>query len=301
MFMAEQSDSENRENHRDAVAVRPILDVDLGLVSRFFHEQLGRHMNPEVWENAFNQEWMPDRPNHGYMLVDGKRVVGAFGAIYAKRMIRGTLETFCNHNSWVVLPEYRAKSLGLLNALLRQKGYHVTVVTPNPKVARIYELRGYQRLGDRILVFSVPSFLPLAWGGRVIVDPEGMVSSLSPESARDFRNHSMFPWLSQVALEDSQGSCHCVLRLGKWKRMPAAKILHLSDGDVFNRVYAALGRYLLRRHGVMTMQVPLRYLPYRPWGSFELVDSQPRLFYSDTLSERDISYLYTELVALDLP
>ncbi|MBF0436988.1 MAG: hypothetical protein HQL77_16675 [Magnetococcales bacterium] len=299
--MDDASAPEPRESRRDTVLVRPVLDADLGAVCQFFHEHLGGGMSVEVWKNAFSQQWMPDRPNHGYMLLDGERVVGAFGAIYAQRSIRGNLETFCNHNSWVVLPAYRAKSLGLLHALLRQKGYHVTVVTPNPKVARIYELRGYRPLGGEILVLSPLTSWHPAPGARVIADAEGIVAALPADAARDFSNHRMFPWLRQLACGDSSGMCHIVYRLGRWKRMPAAKILHVGDGDVFNRVHAALGRYLLLKHGVMTMHVPSRLVPDRPWGSFTLVDGQARLFHSETLNERDISYLYTELAALDLP
>ena len=51
--------------------------------------------------------WKVDAPNHGFMLRDGQRVVGAYLAFYSERLIAGRMERFCNLGAWYVLPEYR--------------------------------------------------------------------------------------------------------------------------------------------------------------------------------------------------
>ena len=38
---------------------------------------------------------------------------------------------FGNVTSWCVLPDYRSRSISLFTALLRQDGYHFTVLTPD--------------------------------------------------------------------------------------------------------------------------------------------------------------------------
>jgi hypothetical protein len=38
---------------------------------------------------------------------------------------------FWNLTSWCVLPDYRSRSISLFTALLRQDGYHFTVLTPD--------------------------------------------------------------------------------------------------------------------------------------------------------------------------
>ena len=43
----------------------------------------------------------------------------------------GRVARFCNLTSWCVLPDYRSPSISLLTALLRQGGYHFTVLTPD--------------------------------------------------------------------------------------------------------------------------------------------------------------------------
>ncbi|MBF0214013.1 MAG: hypothetical protein HQM00_10710 [Magnetococcales bacterium] len=282
-----------------APEILPILDADLEMVCQFLHERLNRKLSPALWKNAYSQPWMANAPNHGFMLVDEERVAGVFGAIYAERTIRGVTERFCNQNSWVVLESYRHLSLELWRALMAQTGYHVTMLTPNPVVAKIYLTRRFQTMGNGVTVIPNTPW-PKALKARVVGERQEMLTLLSGESVRDCRLHRPFPWLHQVALGDARGVCHVVFKLGRWKRMPAAKLLHVSDGETFLRLHPALGRHLLWKHGVTTLHLSSRLLPQRPLGSFEIVDTQPRLFLSDRLSERDISWLYTEMVALDL-
>ena len=43
----------------------------------------------------------------------------------------GRVERFCNLGSWCVLPDYRSRSISLLNALLAQEGYNFTILSPD--------------------------------------------------------------------------------------------------------------------------------------------------------------------------
>ncbi|MBF0181115.1 MAG: hypothetical protein HQM03_13920 [Magnetococcales bacterium] len=283
-----------------SVELLPILDQDLEAACRFLHENINRTISPQAWQLAYSQPWMADAPNHGFMLVAEGRVVGVFMAIYSEQTIRGVTERFCNQNSWIVLKPYRHLGLGLWRALQAQSGYHVTMLTPNPTVAKVYQTRRYRPIGDRVTVLPAPLPWPLARQARVVVEDAQAV--LPPDAARDLVHHRPFPWLTQLALGDAQrGYCLVVGKLGRWKRLPALRILHVSDGEIFFSCHSALGRYLFRRHGVMTLHIPSRYLPVRPGFGLTILDTQPRMFLSDRLEERDITWLYTELVALDLP
>ena len=70
--------------------------------------------------------WKMNAPNHGFMLRDGQRVVGALLAFYSERLVAGRVEQFCNMGAWCVLPAYRSHSIRLLIAMLAQEGYHFT-------------------------------------------------------------------------------------------------------------------------------------------------------------------------------
>lgn len=280
--------------------VQPILERDLDRVCHFYHTHLNQKLSVNAWKNVFCQPWMANKPNHGFMLVDEEQVVGVIGATYSEQVIRGQTERFSNHHSWVVLAAYRHQSMHLYRALLAQKEFHVTTFTSNPNVTRICQFMQLRLMNDKITV--IPNLpWPTALRSRVIVDHQSMTSLLTLDSVRDYQNHRIFPWLGQVALGDSKGYCHVVFKVKKWKQMPAVLLLHTSDHEIFLNHYPALGRYLLWNFGTTTLHIPSRFLPDRPKGSFEILDPQPRMFRSDRLTEKDISYLYSEVVALDMP
>lgn len=286
-------------DHPPVLTPRPILDHDLDRVALFFQTHLNQKLSLAVWKNAFCQPWLEDPPNHGFMFLDQERVVGAFGALYSEQIIRGQKERFCNPNSWIVLKPYRHQSLNLFHALLEQKGFHFSTLTSNKSVTRICQFKQFKFMNNQMTV--IPNLpWPVALKSKVIDDHQQVISILTPDSALDYRRHQVFPWLGQVALGQSGSYCHVVFKRKKWKRMHAAVLLHISDPEIFLRHYPAFGRYLLWHDGVTTIHIPTRFLPHAPSGSFTIVDTQPRMFLSDRLTDRDFTFLYTEVVALDL-
>src|ERR1700752_1285102 len=120
-----------------AVELSPIGDADVAAVADFLHANLNRRVPPSTWARAMSAPWKVVAPNHGFMLRDGQRVVGAYLAFYSDRLMAGRMERFCNLASWAVLPEYRFHSVRLLKALLAQDGYHFTDLAPNEKVESV--------------------------------------------------------------------------------------------------------------------------------------------------------------------
>ena len=78
--------------------------------------------------------WAFDQPNHGFLLEEGERVVGAYLAFYSERHIDGRSERICNLAAWCVLETHRHHSVRLIRALLGQKGYHFTDFSPSGNV-----------------------------------------------------------------------------------------------------------------------------------------------------------------------
>ncbi len=278
----------------------PIKTEDLQRVCHFYHTHLNQKISPQMWRQAFDQPWIASPPNHGFMLVANGEVVGVFGAIYSAQRIGGAIEQFCNHTSWMVLEPYRARSLELLTALLSQQGFHMTSFTPNPNVTEICCYLGLNLLSNQITV------LPIFLGGwrfnsRVITNPEKIPTLLPTNAVKDYQNHRPFPWLRQVALGHADRYCHVAFKQKRWKRMAAAMILHISDPEIFLAHYPTLGRHLFWRFGITTLHLPSRFLPRNPTGSIIITENQPRLFRADSLGQEQISFLYTEVVALDLP
>ena len=83
------------------------------------------------------------------------------------------------------------------------------------------------------------------------------------------------------------------------KGVAGAMVLAFSDAGLFLRYRRALGAHLLR-HGCLYTRVESRLLPRLPLLSRELAGFRSKVFRSDTLTEADISNLYSEIVGLDL-
>ena len=113
-----------------AVELRPIAPADVNPVADFLHTQLNARLTAADWAAAITPPWADESPNHGFLLRAGERLVGVYLAFYSRREIDGRPERFCNLAAWCVLDEYRSLGLRLLHALLAQKNYHFTDLSP---------------------------------------------------------------------------------------------------------------------------------------------------------------------------
>ncbi|MEO5345952.1 MAG: hypothetical protein H7834_06195 [Magnetococcus sp. YQC-9] len=276
----------------------PIRSMDLEAVCQFLHERLNQTISPAAWKNAYAQSWLEAPINHGCMLVDEDRVVGAFMALHSEQTVQGRQERFCNLGNWVVLEGYRRQSLSLMRTLLNQPDTHFTLLAANQTVARILATQGFTPLSGQVAILSTVRW-PSRMASRVIEERSELLSVLPPEAARDCRHHRPFPWLRQLAIGDRNGFCHLIYKPGKQGRFTHANVLHLNDPVLFATHFPALSRHLLMRHGITSVQVPHHLLPVAPPGARTVVDPKPGLFRSDRLSEQDLSYLYTEIMTLD--
>jgi hypothetical protein len=84
------------------------------------------------------------------------------------------------------------------------------------------------------------------------------------------------------------------------KGLPGAFVLGFSNPGQFVKYRNAIGNHLLLKKGLVFTRVESRLLARVPWPSIELAGFRNKVFHSDTLSEADMSNLYTEIVALDL-
>jgi hypothetical protein len=278
--------------------VQPIRDEDLPEVCAF----LGRTLNPSLpapdCVRAFRHPWAAEKPNNGFMLVDGRQVVGVLGAIYSDQIIRGNRERFCNLTSWSVLEEFRSESMLLMRELLVQKGFHFTSFTPNSSLVPVYRGLKFIPLDHRQwMVPCVPWPGPQA--GSLLTEPGEIERNLTPESAKAFRDHRGLPWIRGVALGRSGRYGLVLYRRRRRRRHTSAEILHVGEGDLFVRCHRSLARHLFWTERALTFTVDARFLPRKPFPALATQGPQIRLYLSKTLSPNDIELLYSEVVALN--
>lgn len=280
--------------------LEPIRDSDLPAFCQFLTEHLSSARSAGQWAQAFRQEWGVARPNSGFVVRDQGRIVGGIGAIYAERVIRGRPERFCNITSWCVLDAYRTQSMRLAMAVVSQPGYHFTDLTPTEVVSKTLQFLKFKPMNERQAVWpNLPWPFSRLAGVRVIADPNGIEAALSASDARVYRHHRHLPWLRHAAVGRPGAYCHIVWKPNRLRGIPGAMVLAFSDAGLFLRYRRALGAHLLWQGSLYT-RVESRLLHRVPRLSRELAGFRKKVFRSDTLSEADISNLYSEIVALDL-
>jgi hypothetical protein len=277
------------------VELFPITDADIAAVADFLHVN---YRDRIPWaRSCLAGPWKVDAPNHGFVLRDGRRIVGAHLAFYSERPVAGRVERFCDLGTWYVLPEFRFHSIRLIKAVLGQDGYHFTALTPSNKVASIHA-----RFGLRPLDTSAALIPNLPWPippGRTTIsaDPDVIESTLAGAELELYRDHAQALAGRHIVLLRGTDSCYVMYREMRIKGVPLAVILHVSDPQLFHRAILPLTRHLLVRHRLLATLAELRIIGRRPPSSFK-VTSWPKLYRSASLKPDQIDYLYSELVCV---
>jgi len=281
------------------VAVRPITERDAQCVGEFLHAHMSKRVPADHWSRALDVPWSVDKPNAGFMLLDGGTVVGAHLAFYSERLIEGRPERFCNLAAWCVLPEYRFHSLRLLKALLAQEGYHFTDLSPSGNVLGVNS-----KLGFRFLDTTTALVPNLPWPSRpgrstISSDRTLIERTLSGRDLELYRDHAATAAARHVVLTRGDEWCYVVFRKERHRRLPGfALILHVSNPELFRTMARPFARHLLLRHGAAAMLAEQRIVAHRLWPSFQLRSPKRRMFLSPRLEPGQIDYFYSELVCV---
>ncbi|MGE2836538.1 hypothetical protein [Mycobacterium sp. SMC-4] len=283
--------------------VEPITAADTWSVAEFLHAEFSRQglrraRAAAEWRRAMSPPWDTEQPNRGYFMHDNGRVVGAYLALYSERNIDGQLHRICNLGVWCVAEEHRATGLKMLRALLRQRGYTFTDLTPNPHVKNLNTRLGFSELDTTTsLVPNVPWPL-LSRKVRVVDDRDDILNLLSGSDAQIFRDHSATT-VHHAVLTDGEKSCHVMFRRDKYRGFRVfGTVLYVSSHELFRQFQSHFYRYLSVRLGIPATLVETRVVGHRPAGSVS-VPGRPKMYISHDLAPENIDYLYSELMCLD--
>lgn len=283
-----------------ATQILPIQAQDLADVGNFLHQNLAQRIQPQAWAQSLTQGWASSQPNHGMHLRHEGRVVGVLCAVYSDQIIDGHTERFCNPHSWMVLEPFRSHSLGLVLQLIRQRGYHFTMFTPNPKVAQVFIGLRFRMLDDSLLYFpNFPSGKALLPAAVIEYRRECMASVLTGTALADFQAHQHLPWLEFVAFGRPGDTCLAIYKRTRWKKMPCAALAYVSDPQALQRQGALLRHHLLMR-GMTVSRIEGRHLSQPPALATRVRRLQPKLVLSPSLSDQQVRDVYSEMMALDL-
>jgi hypothetical protein len=278
------------------VKLAPITDADTAAVADFLHVNFDERV---PWARSYMAlPWKVDAPNHGFMLRDDQRIVGAYLAFYSERLIAGQVERFCNLGAWCVLPEYRFHSVRLLKALLTQDGYHFTDMSPNERVESVNARFKFRHLDTSAVFVPHLPWPTLPGRTKISADPDVITDTLAGPDLELYRDHAQAPAAHHLMLIRGSESCYVMYREVRHRNVPVlAVILYVSNPGLFRRALISLTRYLLVRRRLLGTLAELRTVRYQPYFSFRL-NSWPKMYRSATLEPGQIDDLYSELVCV---
>jgi hypothetical protein len=282
-----------------AISVRPITESDRRPVAEFLHTHLNNRVTVEAWAGYLAVPWKVDAPNHGFQLLDGDAVVGAYLAFYSERTIDGRRERFCNLGAWCVRPEYRFAGIRLLKALLAQEGYHFTDLSPSGSVVPLNSRLKFRFLDTTTAL--VPNLPWPSWPRRhaISADPAVIEATLTGPELDLYRDHAEAAAARHLVLTRGAESCYVIFRKDRRKNLPLfASILYVSNPRLFRAMARRVARHLLVRHGALVTLTEPRVVGYRPRFSVLLRTPRRKMFKSPHLEPDQIDYLYSELVCV---
>jgi hypothetical protein len=284
----------------DTAEVQPIAPADVRSVAEFLHAHLNRRVAVAQWAAAITPPWaVGDQPNHGFLLRAGGRVVGVYLAFYSERKIDGRPTRFCNLAAWCVLDEYRSLSLWLLRALVAQKDYHFTDLSPSGSVIPLNARLKFSHLD--VATALVPNLPWPLWSRRVrvISKPQEIERTLRGRDLEIYRDHARAAAARHVVVVKGGATCYVIFRKDRRKNLPLfASILYVGNPELFRAVAKYVFRHLLIRHRILMTLAELRLVGDRPKPSIMLKAPRPKMYRSPDLRPDQIDYLYSELTCV---
>lgn len=282
------------------VALRPILAEDIEQVASFLNEHLNSRLPASRWAAAMRTSWDDiDSPNHGYMLLDGEAVVGVNLAFYSSRDVGASVERVCNLAALCVREDYRGHAVRLVRALLKQRDFTFTDLSPSGNVVAMDERLGFNHL-DTLTIARPNGPTRVPAGVEVLTDPSQVESVLTGRDLRIFRDHQRCLAARHVALRVGDRVCYVIFRIDRRKRLRLfASLLYVSDAAVYGEFGKHLGWFLLRIHKAPITLIESRLIDYRPVDGVQVrLAGRPKMFKSRNLGATEIDYLYSELTCV---
>jgi hypothetical protein len=282
-----------------AVAIRPIAPGDVPAAANFLHAELNGRLSPSTWAAAIQPSWQSISPNHGFMLVSENRIVGVYVAFYSRRRIGEQEENFCNLAAWCVLEAYRFHGLKLLKALLDQRGYTFTDLSPSGNVVPLNARLNFQYLDTAAAL--VPNLPVPRWGSgvRIVSEPSMIDSCLKGRDLEIYRDHARAPAARHLVALRGDQYCYIMFRRDRRKKLPLfASILHIGNPAFFQTIASHVYSCLLTRFGILATLIENRQGVLPPSLSIALRSPRPKMFRSGRLVPSEVDYLYSELTCV---
>ena len=249
----------------------------------------------------FDYGWLDKKPNLGFVLTLGDKIVGFLGAVYARRQIGDRTCVVCNFTSWYILPKYRGWGPALLAAALRDQDVCYTSLTPSPTSARMFEAMGFRCLDSQSIIFF--PFLHLDTlrgpGPEIIFDLDDIRSLLNDDQRLIFDDHLAYECLHLV-LRDGAECAYLVVKRRTQRGMALSELFYCSAPHILARHLERAKLAILRRQRTVALMADLRLFRTPAPRGVRIRRQGQALFRSSLFEPEELDNLYSELVLLPI-
>ncbi len=260
-------------------------------------------LSKEDWRRMlFDWPWPTDEPHRGYVLVDGRTIVGFIGTIFSTRRVGGRDHPFCNLSSWIVSPGHRASSLQLLGPILAMRTHTIVNLSPSRVAHEIFSRLGFEGLETyQILIplIAGPGEMLTGFGVKVTTRPSEIRPQLD-EGGRVILDDMGGTLARQLLLRHRGRHCHVIATRSPWKgRWRLAHVHYASDWSLFWELLSPAAWGFFRTLGTLGLRVDDRHaLGRRPRLAVRRELAIPLLYRpsSPEITPQTIDGLYSELV-----
>jgi GNAT superfamily N-acetyltransferase len=283
------------------VKIRPAREADVDAMVALLHGQMNRKIAPERWRRLFSYPWLEPKPDLGRVAVEGERVVGYVGMVYADRDIDGRRERIVNICAWFLDKDFRGRGLGraLMAAATADETASYTILTSSSKTRKVLDAVGYRELDTERRVWRRQGTAP----GRAIAlveDSARIMAEVDAPSRRLLRDHAGMP-VRPMAIGAGGRICLLVFSI-KLKGDDVAywDVLHVSDRALFSAHAQDLADTILPENEKAVLAADLRFVDPSAHDGEREPFAVPRFFKTTRLRAEEIDNLYSEIQLLDL-
>lgn len=288
-----------QDTEQNKASLSEITVADHKAVAEFLHDNMNSSFSVDKWEKGISVNWLDAAPNQGFKLTHAEKIVGVLCAIYSEQHIEGSLVKVCNPHSWCVLPEHRARSVDLVLSVIRQKGFHFTMFSPNKDGVEIFGYLKFKPLDNTVsIMLNAPTVF--FSGIKIINKSDEAVEVLPGAAKKSYQDHLPIPWLNFLVFGKDHRFGFIIYKKQTLKKLPCAMILYISDDKLFDECWSAIRTNLFIKYGYVTSKIEQRLLSRPLRFTLKNEPGGRKFFLSDNLHENKIKYIYSELMALDI-
>ncbi len=286
--------------------IRPAHDGDVEAVVALLHGQMNRKIAPARWRRLMTYNWLPDKPDLGYVAEADGRIVGNVCAVYSDRQIGGRPERLVNICAWYLDRDHRGQGAGerLMAEATANPHWHYNIMTSSSRTLKILDKVGYRVLDHTRYDWQRAGGPALA----LELNPDRIAGRVSAIEQKLLADHTGLPVTPVLVQHGGQETLAVFSVTRKGDDQPWYDLLYVGDTALMQDGQALANALLPADNAVLSAdarfcggQAPQGAVPVKaPEGAVAVTLPVPRFVKSARLSGAAVDHLYTELQLMGL-